>query len=115
MTSQTNPTGSSGRLQLYSLTLKEQVPSFKNSKAIARRKNGKPFIRTNDRNKERMQEIIDALPSSCIFDSQQSESPTLTAQQLQYWTALLKQAYSPMTTLMKWLTSAYCGATDQQG
>lgn len=77
------------------------VPSFKNTKMIARTKDGKPFIKTDPEKEAWMQHcatlIEFQLPSLCPITG----TGTLTAQQLHSWIA----ASMPLDDNCKWIES----------
>ncbi len=68
------------------------VPSFKNSKQIGRnRKTGKPFVRTNDRSKEWMEQCIQSFVSQLRSLSLTDDTGTPMAHSPRFSTASLKQ------------------------
>ncbi len=94
--SATQPTPQEIRISLTGLG---HVPSFKNTKSIARRKNGSPMIITNPVRKEWMEEAIRIIESQLLSKFRTTFGGTGTVAQLRSWIA----SSMPLDDCRQWI------------
>ena len=103
----------SGSVTVYSVTLNEPVPSFKNAKRVGK-KNGKPFLYTDPEVKARMRELKESLSSSSSLSFQMLDGEIPMACWLPFLMNWYDPASSPTTTIETFLDSLSCGRSPDE-